>query len=89
MEAMETRDMELHQQIGTYDAKSKFSEIIRRVGAGESFTITYRGEPVADIIPRKKRDNTRLRAAIEYLANSRKPVVSDEDVRAMISEGRA
>ncbi|HJS43775.1 MAG TPA: type II toxin-antitoxin system prevent-host-death family antitoxin [Gemmatimonadales bacterium] len=32
-----------------YDAKAKLSEILRRVREGDTVTITYRGEPVAEI----------------------------------------
>ena len=35
----------------TYDAKARFSEILRQVRAGASVTITYRGEEVAEIRP--------------------------------------
>ena len=35
----------------TYDAKAKFSEVIRRVREGETVVVSYRGEPVAEIKP--------------------------------------
>lgn len=35
----------------TYEAKSRFSEIIRRVRAGRRVVISYHGEPVAEIAP--------------------------------------
>ena len=35
----------------TYEAKAKFSEILRRVRAGERIVIAYRGEEVAEIRP--------------------------------------
>ena len=35
----------------TYDAKAKFSEVIRRVRDGETVIVSYRGEPVAEIKP--------------------------------------
>ena len=35
----------------TYDAKAKFSEILRRVREGKSVTISYHGKPVAEIRP--------------------------------------
>ena len=34
-----------------YDAKAKFSEIIRQVREGKSITVSYRGEAVAVICP--------------------------------------
>ena len=38
----------------TYEAKAKFSEVIRRVREGNTVTVSYRGEPVAEIRPIKK-----------------------------------
>lgn len=34
-----------------YDAKARFSEVIRKVREGESVLVTYRGEEVAEIRP--------------------------------------
>ena len=47
----------------TYDAKARFSEILRKVRAGESVYISYRGEDVAEIRPLKseKTSEERLR----------------------------
>lgn len=39
------------QQIGLYEAKNRLSELIARVGNGESFTITKHGNPIAQLIP--------------------------------------
>ncbi len=33
----------------TYEAKARFSEIIRQVREGKTVTVSYRGEPVAEI----------------------------------------
>ena len=33
----------------TYEAKARFSEVIRLVREGRAVTITYRGDPVAEI----------------------------------------
>ncbi|MDE2935941.1 MAG: type II toxin-antitoxin system prevent-host-death family antitoxin [Chloroflexota bacterium] len=38
----------------TYEAKARFSEVIRHVRAGRTVTVTYRGEPVAEIKPLAK-----------------------------------
>ena len=35
----------------TYDAKARFSEVMRLVREGRTVTITYRGAPVAEIRP--------------------------------------
>lgn len=39
------------QVYSTYEAKAKFSEIIRKVKAGQRVIISYRGEQVAEIRP--------------------------------------
>lgn len=39
----------------TYEAKAKFSEILRQVRGGKTITISYHGEPVAEIRPIEKR----------------------------------
>ena len=38
----------------TSEARARFSEAIRRAREGETVTITYRGEPVAEIKPIKR-----------------------------------
>ena len=35
----------------TYDAKARFSEVIRKVRRGQRVVIEYHGEPVAEIVP--------------------------------------
>jgi prevent-host-death family protein len=35
----------------TYEAKTKFSEVIRKVRAGQRIVIAYRGEEIAEIRP--------------------------------------
>ena len=39
----------------TYEAKARFSEVIRQVREGKTVTVSYRGEPVAEIraVPRE------------------------------------
>jgi prevent-host-death family protein len=35
----------------TYEAKAKFSEVMRKVRGGQRVVVTYHGEPVAEITP--------------------------------------
>ena len=35
----------------TYEAKARFSELLRLVREGQTVTVTYRGEPVAEVRP--------------------------------------
>ena len=38
-------------KVGSYEAKTKLPEILRRVKSGQSYTITNRGEDIAELIP--------------------------------------
>ena len=38
-------------EIGSYEAKTKLPELLRQVKAGKSFTITDRGQAIADLVP--------------------------------------
>ncbi|MCY4616056.1 MAG: type II toxin-antitoxin system prevent-host-death family antitoxin [Chloroflexi bacterium] len=42
----------------TYEAKARFSEVLRQVREGTTVTVTYRGEPVAEIRPIEQRPRT-------------------------------
>jgi prevent-host-death family protein len=41
----------MSKEYSTYDAKARFSEILRRVREGQTVRITYHGKPVAEIRP--------------------------------------
>ncbi len=41
-------------RIAQRDLRNDVSAILRRVAAGESFTVTVRGEPVAELTPIRK-----------------------------------
>lgn len=42
--------------VGVHEAKTKLSELLRRVAAGEEVTITRDGEPVARLVPAPRRE---------------------------------
>ncbi|MCL2210151.1 MAG: type II toxin-antitoxin system Phd/YefM family antitoxin [Treponema sp.] len=78
------------QQIGTFEAKTHFSQLIEKVEGGEDFIITKRGKPVAKLIPYEEKKMTR-KEAIEALIEMRKlyrGVPGDFDVREAIEDGR-
>ena len=70
----------------TYDAKAKFSEVIRLVREGTSVTITYRGVPVAEVCPIEPReqsieerfDDLVRRGVISPAENAEAPLVAGE-----------
>ncbi len=76
------------EEIGSYDAKTKLPEILRRVEAGESFTITNRGKPVADIVPSSTGSRLKAKAAIENILASKKHLVSNKTLEELKNEGR-
>jgi len=75
-------------EIGAYDAKTKLPEILRRVEAGEAFTITNRGKPVADLIPSNSDKTAKSRSAINNILKAKKHFVSDELLDNLKNDGR-
>ena len=43
-----------------YEAKARFSEVIRQVREGKTVTVSYRGEPVAEISPIERQQKPTL-----------------------------
>ncbi len=76
------------EEIGSYDAKTKLPEILRRVEAGESFTITNRGKPIADLVPSRSTSQLRCKTAIANIKNAKKHEVSDSELKEMMESGR-
>ncbi len=50
--------------VGAYEAKSHLSELLDEVAAGETITITKRGEPVAILSPVRKKTFVELEAEL-------------------------
>jgi len=78
----------MQEEIGSYDAKTKLPEILRRVESGESFTITNRGKPVADIVPSRAGSRLKAQTAIENILKVPKHQVSDETLSDLKEAGR-
>ena len=76
------------EEIGSYDAKTKLPEILRRVEAGEAFTITNRGKPIADIVPSKACSRQKTQAAINNILKTTKQKVSDDVLNEIMESGR-
>ncbi|MGK0442410.1 MAG: prevent-host-death family protein [Pseudohongiellaceae bacterium] len=76
------------QEIGSYDAKTKLPEILRRVEHGEAFTITNRGKPVADLVPSRINNTLKTEAAIANILKAKKHTVSDDDLSDLKASGR-
>jgi len=79
----------MFREIGAFDAKAKLSELLREVSRGQSYTITVRGKPVADLVPTGHSAVGDPRAAIEAIRAMKKVKgVSARQIREWISEGR-
>ncbi len=78
----------MFEEIGSYDAKTKLPEILRRVESGETFTITNRGKPIADLVPSHTGSKVKTRAAIDNILKAQKHKTSDEILENYRREGR-
>ena len=76
------------EEIGSYEAKTKLPEILRRVEAGETVTITNRGRPVADLIPSQFSEQHTVEVAIANLVKAKKHKVSGEELKELQENGR-
>ena len=78
-----------YTEIGAFDAKTRLSEILRKVDLGERFTITVRGRPVADVVPSQLKGRLRAAEAVRRLLAMPKIMgISPETVKEWIEEGR-
>ena len=77
-------------EIGSYEAKTKLPELLRQVKSGKSFTITNRGEAIADLVPSQgARTKDRVAAAEAIKAFMLADPLRGVDIKALIDEGRA
>lgn len=52
-------------EIGAFEAKSKLSQLLQQVKHGQSYTITVRGRPVADLVPSEYSSDIQLANAMQ------------------------
>lgn len=78
-------------EVGSYEAKTKLPELLRGVQVGQCYTITLRGEAIADLVPAAGNKHLDVVAAVdEMLAfmQNRRPVAG-VDLKGLVNEGRA
>lgn len=82
-------------EIGSYEAKTILPELLRKVQQGQRFTITNRGEPVAELVPVDAATSERVRRAAAdmraFMATSGEDAgrfVDGDRIREWIEEGR-
>jgi len=77
-------------EIGAFEAKTHFSELLKRVEQGEVFNITVRGKLVAVLaspeVERKKRAFEAFHRLIEMKKSC--PVGTADEIQAWKNEGR-
>ncbi|MDP2141443.1 MAG: type II toxin-antitoxin system prevent-host-death family antitoxin [Gammaproteobacteria bacterium] len=78
----------MQHEIGSYDAKIKLPEILRRVESGEEFVITNRGKPIADLTPSRASSQVKVAAAIKGILRGLNGPGADEELSRLKSAGR-
>jgi prevent-host-death family protein len=77
-------------EIGSYEAKTKLPELLRQVKAGKSFTITNRGEAIADLVPSAwAKTKDKVAAVKKMKAFMLESPVRGVNIKELIDEGRA
>jgi prevent-host-death family protein len=79
------------QEIGAFEAKTHFAQIITRAEEGNDFIVTKRGKAVARIIPFEKKPEMTFKEAFNELVKMRKLYRGKPgsfNIRAAIEEGR-
>lgn len=80
----------MKKEIGAYEAKTKLPELLRQVKKGKSFTITNRGERIADLVPsegaRLKQQAEAVEAMREFIRKHRR--IRVPSIKALVEEGR-
>jgi len=77
------------REVGAFDAKNRFSELLARVDEGAEFTIAKRGRAVARLIPAVSHSaEARAAATVELRALRERYSLNGLSVRKLINEGR-
>ncbi len=80
------------REVGAFEAKSHFSELLARAEAGESVLITRRGKPVARIVPAgptsDRKSGLRRIGDLRARLAARNIKLTAEDILSARDEGR-
>jgi prevent-host-death family protein len=80
-----------------FEAKTRFGELLERVGRGEEIVITRHDKAVARVVPEGRRSREQVRKAVDALSQLRirignrskdEATLSEVEVRSAIEEGR-
>ncbi len=78
------------QPIGSYETKTHLADLLRRVRGGQGFTITQRGEPVAELVPAGSSARREGASAAARMRSFMKgaPKVKPGDIKSWMQSGR-
>ena len=83
--------------VTAFEAKTRFGKLLERVAQGEEIVITRHEKPVARIVPEGRGNLEEVREAVAGLRalrqriaarTSRKPKLTDAQVKSLIESGR-
>ncbi len=80
----------MNEAIGSYEAKTRLPELLRQVRSGRSFTITNRGEAIADLVPVTGvpgRDSAGAAKRLKQFMSA--DPIRGVDIKRLIEDGRA
>ena len=78
-------------EIGAYEAKTHLPRLLREVAEGQSFTITLRGKPVAELKPTGEPEDRRKKfvdSMRDFMKRPERPSLTAEQIKEMIEYGR-
>ena len=81
------------ERVGIYDARSRLSELVDRVEAGEEVILTRRGRPIVRLVRAEEEARRKARAAaverIRSLNRRMKLTITRTELRRAMAKGRA
>lgn len=79
------------QFVGTFHAKTHFSQLLERVAGGEEITITKHDRPVARLVPADRPSRSRVVSVFQKMDELRQSLPKAKDkmsLKDLINEGR-
>jgi antitoxin (DNA-binding transcriptional repressor) of toxin-antitoxin stability system len=84
------QESEMSIEIGSYEAKTKLPKLLRGVRSGNRYTITLRGEPIADLGPPEASHKNDVGVGVARMLQlmESSPPILNVNTKALIEEGR-
>ncbi len=75
-------------EIGSFEAKTHFAEIVQKAFSGETYLITKNGKPVARILPPENNQKKAEEAIARILEIRQKYKLPQKEIQKLIKKGR-